>query len=647
MIKKIHIKRLDSYLLQTFLPLFLMTFAICLFLVLMQFLWKYVSDMVGKGLELKVLAEMFWYAALNLIPLALPLSILLASLMTFGNMGEDLQLLAIKSAGISLFRTMTPLIVLITFVSVGAFFFQNNAMPTIQTKFYSLLISIRQKSPELDIPEGVFYKGIDGYNIFVGEKNRDTGMLYDVMIYDVSKSSVDQMVVIICDSAEMKMSEDKLSLVFTMYHGQQFDNFQSGSPSMQREFVPYRREIFSKKQMLIEFDANFNRIDDATIEGNASSNYVSKNLSQLKHSIDSMKYELDSVNVIDRNMMKNYAYLSFRNSYPPERKDSIIRKAEKLNVLLHPDSIFASKDLQTRNAILQNAYAKAENNGNDFMFRSMSKTSTQRIINRHWIEWHRKFTLPFACLVFFFIGAPLGSIVRKGGLGMPIVISVILFIIYYILDNVGYKMARDGVWAHWMGMWFSSMVLLPLGIFLTYKAMNDSVILNPDTYTMFFKKIFFIREKRNYPIKEVVIDKLPYNELNDQLNDLSQQVDDYLAKYRRLGYKTYWMDPEYDKALQSIKNKMETILNSVSNSRNLEILRKAEEYPVLINNQRPFVAGSRMARFCMYFFPIGILFKLFSCLFERRIMNDLYRIRALNSELAKIVEEASLFHRAI
>lgn len=647
MIKKIHIKRLDSYLLQTFLPLFLMTFAICLFLVLMQFLWKYVSDMVGKGLELKVLAEMFWYAALNLIPLALPLSILLASLMTFGNMGEDLQLLAIKSAGISLFRTMTPLIVLITFVSVGAFFFQNNAMPTIQTKFYSLLISIRQKSPELDIPEGVFYKGIDGYNIFVGKKNRNTGMLYDVMIYDVSKSSVDQMVVIICDSAEMKMSEDKLSLVFTMYHGQQFDNFQSGSPSMQREFVPYRRENFSKKQMLIEFDANFNRIDDATIEGNASSNYVSKNLSQLKHSIDSMKYELDSVNVIDRKMMKNYAYLSFRNSYPPEQKDSIIRKAEKLNVSLHPDSIFASKDLQTRNAILQNAYAKAENNGNDFMFRSMSKTSTQRIINRHWIEWHRKFTLPFACLVFFFIGAPLGSIVRKGGLGMPIVISVILFIIYYILDNVGYKMARDGVWAHWMGMWFSSMVLLPLGIFLTYKAMNDSVILNPDTYTMFFKKIFFIREKRNYPIKEVVIDKLPYHELNDQLNDLSHEVDDYLAKYRKLSYKTYWMDSGYDKALQSIKNKMETILNSVSNSRNLKILRKAEEYPVLINNQRPFVAGSRMARFCLYFFPIGILFKLFSCLFERRIMNDLYRIRALNSELAKIVEEASLFHRAI
>ena len=651
MIKKIHIKRLDSYILQTFLPIFLMTFAICLFLVLMQFLWKYISDMVGKGLEIKVLAEMFWYAALNLIPLALPLSILLASLMTFGNMGEDLQLLAIKSAGISLLRTMSPLIVLIGFISIGAFFFQNNAMPKIQTKFYSLLISIRQKSPELDIPESVFYKGIDGYNIFVNHKDRKTGMLYDVMIYDVSKSDVNQMVVIVCDSAEMRMSKDKLALVFTMYHGQQFDNFQSGQTPRQPQFVPYRRENFAKKRMVIQFDANFNRINDSAIEGNSSSNYVSKNLAQLKVSIDSMNRELDSMNIIDRKTIKNYAYLTFRNSYPPEIKNSLLTKKtdtrKSSKTAFNFDSIFASKDLQVQNSILQNAYVKAENNGNDFMFRSMSKISTQRIINRHWIEWHRKFTLSFACLVFFFIGAPLGSIVRKGGLGMPIVISVILFIIYYIFDNVGYKMARDGVWVHWVGMWFSSMILLPLGIFLTYKAMNDSVIMNPDTYAMFFRKIFFIREKRSYPMKEVIIDNLPYHELNGQLQDLSQQVDDYLAKYRKLSYKTYWMDPEYDRALQSIKNKMESILNSVSNARNLQILRKAEEYPVLINIQRPFKAGSKMAAVCMYFFPVGIIFKLLSLLFERRIANDLYRVRALNSELAKIVEEASSHNRTI
>lgn len=236
MSKKIHIKRLDSYMLQIFLPLFLMTFAICLFMVLMQFLWKYVSDMVGKGLELGVILEMFWYAALNLIPMALPLSILLASLMVFGNLGEDFELLAIKTSGISLLRTMSPLIVLVTFISIGAFFFQNDAMPNIQTKFYSLLISIRQKSPELEIPEGIFYRGIEGYNIFVQQKDRKTGMMYGVVIYGISKSNVDEMAVIVCDSAKMGMSKDKLSIVLTLYNGQQFQNFEGAGPPGNREF---------------------------------------------------------------------------------------------------------------------------------------------------------------------------------------------------------------------------------------------------------------------------------------------------------------------------------------------------------------------------------------------------------------------------
>lgn len=639
--KKIHIKRLDSYLLQTFLPLFLMTFAICLFLVLMQFLWKYISDMVGKGLELKVIAEMFWYAALNLIPLALPLSILLASLMVFGNLGEDLELLAIKTAGIPLLRTMTPLIVITIFISIGAFFFQNNAMPKIQTKFYSLLISIRQKSPELDIPEGVFYRGIEGYNIYVQRKDRKTGMMYDVLIYDITKNNIDEMAVIVCDSAKMNMSKDKLSVVLTLYHGQQFQNFEGGTAGSNREFVPYARENFEQKQILIPFDANFNRIDDSMIAESSSSNYVSKNLNELKTSIDSMQNEMDSMNIIDRKTMKSYSFLSFRSNYPPQQKDSIIRTAENKVNVTSPDSLFASKDLQTKASILQNAYMKAENNSNEFLFRSMTKVSTQRIINRHWIEWHRKFTLPFACIVFFFIGAPLGSIVRKGGLGMPIVISVILFIVYYIFDNVGYKMVRDGVWIHWVGMWFSSMILLPLGIFLTYKAMNDSAILNGDTYIAFFKKIFFIGEKRHYDVKEVVMDKPDYEEIARQAVRLSAEIDTYLAKYRRLGYTTYWTDDRYNGELTTIKDKMEAMLNALSNARNLFILQKAEEYPVLILHQRPFKSNSRMARIFMYVFPLGIIFKVFSFLFERRISKDLEKIKRLNAELLRLIREVT------
>ncbi|HHT33615.1 MAG TPA: YjgP/YjgQ family permease [Bacteroidales bacterium] len=633
-----HIKRLYRYILTTFLPLFLMTFAICLFLVLMQFLWKYVEDMVGKGLGLEVLGEMFFYAALNLIPMALPLAILLASLMVFGNLGENLELLSIKSAGIPLLKTMKPLIILIAFISVGAFFFQNNALPRIQTKFYSLLISIRQASPELDVPEGVFYKEIDGYNLYVGKKNRETGMLYDVMIYEVA-SGFNNMAVIVCDSARMSMTEDKTMILFTMYSGQQFQNFTEGSSSAYRgDFVPYARENFDTKTMMISYDANFNRMGEEVIEGSSTSNYVSKNLTELGLSIDSMTVILDSVNVVDRKLMKSYSHLSFRNSYPAQQKDSLILAGHNAEVEVpRPDTLLLSMELNKQSTIMQNAFQKAENNSNEFLFRSLNKTTTRKTINRHWVEWHRKFTIPFTCLLFFFIGAPLGSIVRKGGLGTPIVISVILFIIYYIVDNVGYKMTRDGVWVHWFGMWFSALILLPIGVFLTYKAMNDSVIMNADTYIQFIRRLFFIREKRTYPVKSVVIDKPDYNVIVDNLNEIEEITNHILEKYNGFSYRGYWNDEGYEQELRMLKSKMEITLNQVSNAHDLDILAKAEEFPVLISNVRLFKPGSLPARIAMYLFPVGILLRLVAYPFEMRIKNDLGNIAQRSGELAGII----------
>ena len=633
-----HIKRLYRYILTTFLPLFLMTFAICLFLVLMQFLWKYVEDMVGKGLGLEVLGEMFFYAALNLIPMALPLAILLASLMVFGNLGENLELLSIKSAGIPLLKTMKPLIILIAFISVGAFFFQNNALPRIQTKFYSLLISIRQASPELDVPEGVFYKEIDGYNLYVGKKNRETGMLYDVMIYEVA-SGFNNMAVIVCDSARMSMTEDKTMILFTMYSGQQFQNFTEGSSSAYRgDFVPYARENFDTKTMMISYDANFNRMGEEVIEGSSTSNYVSKNLTELGLSIDSMTVILDSVNVVDRKLMKSYSHLSFRNSYPAQQKDSLILAVHYTEVEVpRPDTLLLSMELNKQSTIMQNAFQKAENNSNEFLFRSLNKTTTRKTINRHWVEWHRKFTIPFTCLLFFFIGAPLGSIVRKGGLGTPIVISVILFIIYYIVDNVGYKMTRDGVWVHWFGMWFSALILLPIGVFLTYKAMNDSVIMNADTYIQFLRRLFFIREKRTYPVKSVVIDKPDYNVIVDNLNEIEEITNHILEKYNGFSYRGYWNDEGYEQELRMLKSKMEITLNQVSNAHDLDILAKAEEFPVLISNVRLFKPGSLPARIAMYLFPVGILLRLVAYPFEMRIKNDLGNIAQRSGELAGII----------
>ena len=624
--------------LESFLPLFLMTFAICLFLVVMQFLWKYVEDMVGKGLETTVLLEMFMYAALQLVPLALPLAILLASIMVFGNLGERFELLAIKTAGVPLLKIMKPLIVLVAFISIGAFFYQNYAMPRIQVKFYSLLISIRQKSPELDIPEGEFYKGIDNYNVYVEKKNRKTGMLHDVMIYDVSKG-FDNMAVIVCDSASMKMSEDKLSIVFTMFNGQQFQNFQSEGMTRSRsskEFVPYSRENFKTKQMMIPFDANFNRMEGSELEESDGASYVSKNSTELKFSIDSMSLKMDSLNVMDRKQMKTSSHLSFRSSYN-ENIDSIVQLVDTVQIA-PIDSVFLGETYDQQSSILRGAITKADNNNNEFLFRSMSKVQTQRVINRHWVEWHRKFTLSFACLIFFFIGAPLGSIIRKGGMGMPIVVSVVLFIIYYILDNVGYKMTRDGVWIHWVGMWFSSFILLPLGAFLTYKAMNDSVIMNADAYIGFIKKMFFIREERHYPVKEVIISSPEYDKIPLQLEELNNHIDTYLRNYKLMGYKTYWFDPGQEQQFTVVYNKLEEILNSLSNAINEEVLNKAEEYPILISSLRPFKVGSKGAKIFAYIVPVGLLIRLVSLLFERRLNNDLLKVKKLNNELQLITE---------
>lgn len=592
---------------------------------------------MGKGLDVSVIGEMFLYAALQLVPMALPLSILLASLMMFGKLGESLELLAIKSAGISLLKSMVPLIILIVLISIGTFFFQNNAMPKIQPKFYSLLISIRQKSPELDIPERVFYKEIEGYNLYVEKKNRETGMLYDVSIYDLS-SGFNNMVVIISDSAKMSMSEDKLSLLFSLYNGQQFHNFTEGADTKSSsEFIPYARENFKTKTMTIPYDDNFNRMEANVLKENESSSYVSKNISELKISIDSLEQLIDSINISDRKVMKDHTYLNFRNSYPKEEKDSLIRLAHLPMVKM--DSVFNSKERHAQSSIMQTAFTKAENNYNDYYFRSMNKTNTQRNINRQWIEWHTKFTVAFACLVFFFIGAPLGSIVRKGGLGMPIVISVILFIIYYILNNVGYKMARDGVWIHWAGMWFSSMILLPLGVFLTYKAMTDSVIMSTDTYVTFFKKLFFIREKRSYTIKDVVIEEPISNQVIQQAVTLDQQIVDYLNDYALLHYKTYWTDKQYGVRLKNIRAELEDLLSQLSNSRNSEIINLAQKYPVLIKHVRPFEAGTKIAVILFYIFPVGIVLKLISVPFERRIKRDLNLIMKLNAELRILLND--------
>lgn len=497
----LRIKRLYTYILQSFVPVFFMTFAICLFIILMQFLWKYVEDLVGKGLETHVLAELFFYAALTLTPMALPLAILLASLMTFGSLGEKFELTAIKAAGISLLRTMRPLIILIIFISIGAFVFQNDIIPKVNVKFRTLMISIKQKSPELDIPENTFYSEIKNYNLYVKHKDKKTGMLRDVMIYDVSKG-FNNMAVIVCDSAKMNISSNKEYLRLTLFNGQQFSNlrqsdFNNNSISS-TQFVPYSREEFREKKVIIPFNANFDRIDESTVEGNQ----MAKNISQLRHSIDSLTTLVDSLNVADRKFAVKHGYLvSYKGEI--ERQDTAkLNLIEKIQPIAF-DSVMEAFSTSELHRIYIDASTMAENAKNDMMFKTFSKIDLQKKIRGHNVELQRKFTLSFACLIFFFIGAPLGAIIRKGGLGVPVVISLVLFIIYYIIDNLGYKMARDGVWTVWQGVWLSSFILFPLGVFITYKAINDSSLFNADAYRNYYIKIF--GDKTTMSLNEIFV----------------------------------------------------------------------------------------------------------------------------------------------
>ena len=633
--------------LQTFLPLFIMTFGICLFIVLMQFLWRYIDDMVGKGLGIPVLGEMFFYAALFLLPMALPLAILLASLMTFGNLGERLELLAMKSAGVSLIHIMRPLMITIGIISIGAFFFQNNAMPVVQVKLYSLLYSMRQKSPELDIPEGVFYGEITGYNVYVKQKDNKTGLLKDVMIYDYS-DGFNNARVIKADSGRLKTSADKLFLVLSLFNGESFENLknQTGSAGA-KVAVPYRRETFGTKEILIEFDANFTRTDESFMQNQ----YMGKKLNDLQTSIDSMTVRLDSIKALNA---KSVYEMSYRRTFSkPKREegnqagssqvnntDSLKKKQDEPAVIIDFDSLYQAQPASGKAALLVRAKSNIESVKADYYFKAATMGDEAYKVRRHLTEWHKKFTLSFACMVFFFIGAPLGAIIRKGGLGMPVVISVILFIFYYIVDNIGFKMARDGVWEAWEGMWLSSAVLAPLGIFLTYKAVNDSVILNADTYLNALKNLIGKRSGRKVEKKEVIIFTPDYGTILPRLDKLANDCASYLKGHKRwLNYITFWRQGGKDHTAEQLAEEMDGIIEELANSDQNLLLNKLMDYPVIGGyNQLNANLNGKIGLALGIFIPIGLPIYLLATYQRKLLRHDIQVVQKTSRELEDMIK---------
>lgn len=461
--------------LKNFLGLFLMTFMICCFILLMQFVWMHVKDLVGKGVELSVLAEFFLYAVVTVVPLALPLAILLASLMTFGNLGEKFELTAMKSAGVSLFRIMRPLMITITFISVGAFYFSNNVLPISQVKLWTLIFSLRQKSPEMEIPEGEFYDGINGYTVYVGKKDHKTGLLLDLMVYDYSEGFQNARV-IVADSGRIYFTEDKKYLQFCLFSGESFENLDQSQQraTKSRDKIPYRRETFADKSLLIDFSTEFERYDESILDDQ----HVSKNVVQLVHSIDSVHVLEHERSTQQGEEMVRLKYFG-RERVPSRSLENVTREDIQQN---DPYVLFEKLSNEEKVRVMDAALEKAKSQKDQIEYNGLMLDEYKRYIRKHEVELHRKFTLAFACLIFFFIGAPLGAIIRKGGLGAPVVISVVIFIIYYIIDNTGYKMAREALWPCWAGMWLSSFVILPVGIFLTWKAATDSALFNPDAW---------------------------------------------------------------------------------------------------------------------------------------------------------------------
>lgn len=633
----LRIKRLYLFMLQSFLPLFLMTFVICLFIVLMQFLWKYIDELVGKGLEMNVILELFMYAALSMVPLALPLSILLASLMTFGNLGEQFELTAMKASGVSLIKSMRPLIVLMIFVAIGAFFFQNNVLPIAQTKMYTLLYSMRQKSPELDIPEGVFYDQITGFNLFVNKKDRETGILHDLLIYDVSKGT-DNSTIIYADSGKMSFTDDKQHLFLTLWHGEQFENLRE-QQGMSSNNVPYRRESFDNKEVMIAFDANFNRMDESGMRNQ----YVGKNISELQATIDSVNERVDSIGAVYGKAIKEIPYFGI-NYYRYERTDTGLVATHQNEVMMeHPlnlDSIFTGANPAFKKSYLNQALGKAKRTKQDYEFKSLTMSDDRRIIRRHAIELMKKYTLSMACLVFFFIGAPLGAIIRKGGLGTPLVISVFLFIFYYIIDNTGYKMARDGKVDVWEGIWLSTFVLLPLGIFFTYKAVNDSAVFNKDAYVNFFRKLFGTAETRKLQMKELIMDDVDTDVALNKIEHLNDICQKFLDRYaRRQNYIQYWTEGFDRHQIHTISAELEQLVDYLSNSSKKVIILKLMELPIMRHLWLYQPSDYRwLSWIFIILFPIGIPLYIFGTKSQQHLKEEIQHIMTTDKELAVLLQ---------
>lgn len=618
--------------------LFVGTFFISQFVLMMQFLWQYIDKLIGKGLTIDVLAQFFWYMGIMLVPQALPLAILLSSLITFGNLGESSELTAIKAAGISLLQSMRSLMVIVTLIALLSFFFQNVVAPSANMSFAQLLLSMKQKSPELEIPEGVFYDGIPGSNLYVQKKDTETGKLYGIMIYRMTDSFEDA-AIILADSGMLQATADKKHLLLNLWSGEWFENMRNSELS-DNASVPYRRETFTRKRIVFDFDSDFNLADASALSNNARG----KSLNRIKRDLDSLNQTYDSIGRAYYNtlaMVIGNTENAFEEKTIDRKRVEDMAGTKSFNI----DSVFSKMTADEKLGAVNNAMMRVQTEISEVDFRAMVTSDGDRLIRQHQIEAINKFTQALSCLIFFFIGAPLGAIIRKGGLGVPVIISVIVFIVYYIFDNTGYRMARGGMWAVWFGKGIATAVLTPLAIFFTYKANNDSVVFNIDAYREFFMRLFGMRIKRNIVRKEVIINDPNYHDDSNSLAAISEEITTYAHEHHLMrlpGLIKVFFKYQPDNAIKNIGERLDEVIEDLSNTRDKVILTELNNYPImsLTAHTRPF-ERKWLNISAAIFFPLGIILYIRMCQFRFRLYRDLRVIKRTNENIIKRIGDMS------
>lgn len=623
------IKKLDLFIAKQFGLLFAGAFFICQFVLMMQFLWRYVDVLIGKGLSMEVMAQFFWYMGLFLVPQALPLAILLSSLITFGNLGESSELTAIKSAGISTMRTFRSLIVISVVVCFCSFYFQNYVGPSANMKMAQLMISMSQKNPELEIPEGIFYDGIPNSNLYVQKKDMDTGKLYGIMIYRMTGSYEDQ-AIILADSGMLQTTADKKHLLLTLWSGEWFENMQSQELGASAS-IPYRRETFADKRIVLDYDGDFNMTDAAALSNNAKA----KSLSQLTSGIDSLSMTYDSVG---RSIYDDAQRMYYRIP-KVNKRDSLAAVKLAQGKTYHFDSIYNKLTKDQKLSAVNMALSSVQSEVTELNFRSMITSDGDRLLREHYIEMINKFTLALTCIIFFFIGAPLGAIIRKGGLGIPVIVSVLVFIVYYLLDNTGYRMARGDMWTVEFGKGLAPAVLIPLAGFVTYKANRDSMVFNIDQWKAVIMKALGWRTKRHVYGKEVIIEDPNYLEDRQLLLNMNEDIRRYVEEHRLKSLPNvvqvfFRYQPDHE--VERISNELEKVIDDLTNTRDKVILNELNNYPVLAvkAHTRPF-ERKWLNIVSAIIIPLGLFFYLRMWRFRIRLLRDLRQIVQTNEKVTE------------